>query len=66
MRIQNRTTYWQAVRWIAGNDEPAQLNWYDIKDMLTVVMVADLFQTNAEDVAKDVVTVRLNMDGGKK
>lgn len=60
MRLQNSTTYWQAVTWIARNDEAAQLNWYDVKDLISVVMVADLFGSSPSEVAKDVVTVRLS------
>jgi hypothetical protein len=59
--------YIQAVHWIAGNDEPTIMNWVDMRDLVSVSLVADLFAVNADEVSKDVIMVRLygNIKGKK-
>lgn len=58
-----RASYRSAVQWIADNDEPMIEDWRDMTDLLTVVLVADLFGKDARDVASDVVARRIVQKG---
>lgn len=58
-----RASYRSAVQWIADNDEPMIEDWRDMTDLLTVVLVADLFGKDARDVARDVVVRRIHQKG---
>jgi hypothetical protein len=53
-----RPGYREAVRWIAANDEPTDLDAFNVAGYLTTVLVADLFGVDAERVAGDVVKLR--------
>lgn len=53
-----RPTITAAIRWIAENDEPAELNAANMADLVSVLMVADLFGADPHDVAATVVTER--------
>lgn len=59
--------YIQAVHWIAVNDEPKLLNWSDMRYLISVSLVSDLFDVKSDEVAKDVIMVRLygNIKGKK-
>lgn len=47
-----------AVRWIAAEDEPTELDAEAMHGQLTVALVADLFGVEVERVAADVVRRR--------
>jgi hypothetical protein len=51
-------TYNRAVRWIAYNDNDAELDQAAIEEYITVALVADLFGKSTESVAADVFRVR--------
>lgn len=51
-------TYRRAVRWIAYNDNDAELVQSAIEEYVTVALVADLFGKTVESVAADVFSVR--------
>lgn len=51
-------SYKDAVRWIAIEDEPTDLDEESVSNGITVALVADLFDRSMEQVAKDVVAYR--------
>lgn len=51
--------YIKAVNWIAGNDEPGEMDWANMVDLVSVVLIADLFDVAPKDVALDIIAVRL-------
>lgn len=51
-------SYNRAVRWIAYNDNDAELDQSAIEEYVTVALVADLFGKSTEQVAQDVFNVR--------
>lgn len=53
-----RPGYRVAVRWIAENDEPEDTDASTVSSLITVLLVADLFEVEPERVAKDVVRIR--------
>jgi hypothetical protein len=50
-----RASYREAVEWIAGNDEPSNP---DVEELLSVALIADIFGTTPERVARDVLRFR--------
>lgn len=50
--------YATAVEWIAVNDEPMELDLEGVQGYISVLLVADVFGKEAEDVAKDVISLR--------
>lgn len=58
-RFSRKAEYRKAIEWIAGNDEPGVMDWIEIVDLISVVMVADLFKVSANEVAKDVIEIRV-------
>jgi hypothetical protein len=54
----SNTDYNRAVRWIAYNDNDAELDQSEIEDYVTVALVADLFGKTTGQVGKDVFNVR--------
>ena len=54
----SNATYNRAVRWIAYNDNDAELDQSAIEEYVTVALVADLFGRTTEQVGKDVFNVR--------
>lgn len=51
--------YMFGVKWIAGNDEPEDLNPETVKDQISVALIADLFSLPVHVVASDVIRFRL-------
>lgn len=51
-------SYNRAVRWIAYNDNDAELDQAAIEEYVTVALIADLFGKSTEKVAADVFRVR--------
>jgi hypothetical protein len=52
--------YRYACAWIAANDEPSCSSVKETEKQITVLLVADIFNMATEDVAFDVVSLRLN------
>ena len=50
--------YAEAVAWIANNDETAETEADVIASLISVVLVADLWRKEPEDVAADVLRAR--------
>lgn len=53
-----RASYRHGVYWIAVNDEPTMMDESEIADMVSTVLLADLFDVEPERVARDIVRVR--------
>lgn len=53
-----RASYRQAVLWIAMNDEPGELDPYNVESGITTLLVADIFGKEPEDVAKAIIACR--------
>lgn len=47
-----------AVRWIAINDEPLITNPETVAEFISTLLIADLYDKNPLDVAKDVLKAR--------
>lgn len=52
-------SYIKAIEFIAENDEPKILNWIEMVDLISVVLVAHVFEVNPKEVAKAVIEFRL-------
>lgn len=50
--------YAYAIRWIAHNDEPTERDPKRIADLISVLLVADLFGIYENEVAEDVAAER--------
>lgn len=48
------------VAWIAGNDEPEDLNAESVAEYISTTLLADIFGLPAEGVGRDVVEYRLS------
>lgn len=58
-----RPSYWAAVRWIADNDNPGDDEPSEnIAGYMTVLLVADLFGVEADNVAIDVWAQRQHLE----
>jgi hypothetical protein len=53
-----RASYQTAVEWIAGNDEPAEMDAYNLSILISVQLVADVFGKTPAIVARDVLRKR--------
>lgn len=53
-----RASYRQGVAWIAENDEPAEPRIDEICLLISVNLLADLFDKDPMDVARDVLKYR--------
>jgi hypothetical protein len=51
-------TYRAAVKWVAENDEPHQMDVEEISSSISVLMISDLFKVDSEKVAKAIVRIR--------
>ena len=54
----SRASYTKAVRWIADNDEDSETNLQIISELVTVCLVADVWEREPLDVAKAVLHER--------
>jgi len=52
--------YDEAIYWIAFNDEPGETRVKEMANLMTVVLIADLYGVDPVDVAKDVISRRLS------
>ncbi len=57
-KLGKRASYRDAVDFIAQNDDAEELDPESVTGSLTVVLVASIFGTDAEHVARDVVRLR--------
>lgn len=48
----------RAVEWIAYNDEPRDRDVNTVSELLTVLVVADMFDVEPEVIAKKIVNLR--------
>jgi hypothetical protein len=53
-----RPSYRHAVGWIAANDEPNEMDEGVVYEMISVILIADIFMIDPLKVAKDVVARR--------
>lgn len=64
-----RASYREAVAWIAlndGNGDVDRLDARDIVGMISIALIADIFDVPQIKVATDVVLYRANVDQNKK
>lgn len=54
--------YRKAIEWIAYNDDAVETDPEMMVSQLTVILVADTFDVDVDDVIKDVLSVRETMD----
>lgn len=50
----------EAIQWIAENDEAGELDEEVVRNMISVLLVADLFRKTPEEIARRVVRKRLH------
>ena len=50
--------YKKAVAWIAENDEPHEMDFQTVVDMIPVLLIADVFDKTPEKVANDILKIR--------
>ncbi len=62
MSRMRRPSYRDGIEWIAGNDEPTEMDSEAVLSQLTVMLLADMFGVEAERVARDVVRLRSRED----
>lgn len=53
-----RPGYREAVRWIALNDEPTEHRIAEMERLISVALIADLFDVTTLRVARDVIHFR--------
>jgi hypothetical protein len=53
-------SYRYGVKWIAENDEPLDTDPESVSGFISVLLLADLFARDPEDVARDVLLLRLD------
>ena len=57
--MRKRASYVVAIRWIATEDDPTEVDLETVASTLTVCLVADLWGYTPHDVARAVVRFRL-------
>jgi hypothetical protein len=55
--------YYDAVKWIALNDEPEVMDYAAVESQISVQLTADLFGKAVDRVATDVIRCRSYNDG---
>jgi hypothetical protein len=55
--------YKEAVRWIAFNDETAELQIDSVAEQISVALVADIWGKERMKVAEDVMALRIDESG---
>jgi len=58
MRAKLNLRYSDAIRWIAVNDEPTVGDPFDMADLISVLLVADISGRTPLRVARDVIANR--------
>jgi hypothetical protein len=53
-----RASYRTGVAWIATNDEPSMAEVEQVAELISVMLLADLFDVESERVARDVIRYR--------
>lgn len=59
---RKRASYREGVAWIALNDEPEEMDQESVKGYISVLLLADLFGKEPEDVAVDVLSYRKKLE----
>lgn len=62
MRLQRNPTVYDAIHWIATNDDVEEMDPNAIARQLSVVMAADLFGVHEAIIAAHIVTIRKALD----
>lgn len=52
--------YLRGIEWIANNDEPDEKNPIVLANMISVLLLADMFDLLPEDVVKDILKIKEN------
>lgn len=55
-----RASYRKGVQWIAENDDPCCVQQEDVAEMISTLLLADLFGKSPHAVAHDIVQYRRN------
>lgn len=53
-----KPSYEFAIAWVAVNDDPTEKDPQVVTDQISVVLVADLFGKEPEEVAADIIKLR--------
>jgi hypothetical protein len=53
-----RASYRRGVDWIAQNDEPEDLDLFNVSGYISTLLLADLFGKSSDDVAAAIVRRR--------
>jgi hypothetical protein len=53
-----RASFRAGVAWIAMNDEPSMAEVEQVAELISVMLLADLFEVEPERVARDVIRYR--------
>jgi hypothetical protein len=61
-----RASYKSGIEWVAFNDEPNVNDLEFVSQLVSVLLLADLFETHPEKVAIDVIFTRNKSASGKK
>lgn len=57
--MAKRASYRHGVSWIALNDEPVEMDPQEIASLISVLLLADLFEVEPLKVAQDIVKIRI-------
>jgi hypothetical protein len=60
VKLTKKVLYRRGVEWIAHNDEPGELDPEVVAGSISCLLLADMFQIDAEKVAKAIVVERHN------
>jgi hypothetical protein len=60
-----RASYRAGVDWIALNDDPTIMDAEVVASLISVCLLADLFEKSQEDVARDVIRQRKKFGGAR-
>lgn len=50
--------YYKGIAWIASNDEPEETEVEFVKYQVSVILLADIFNKDPEEVARAIVRLR--------
>ena len=61
-----RASYREAITWIAVNDEPRWSDVDEIAGMISVTLIASIFQVEQNKIAQDILRYRVKNFGPMK
>jgi hypothetical protein len=61
--MMKRASYRDAIAWIANNDEPRWSDVEEIAGMISVTLIASIFQVEQNKIAQDILQHRIKNFG---